>query len=110
MTANQKAFLAAFAKVGNVQAAADAAGIDRSTHYRWMKRNSRYRQRFEFAREAAADALEAVARRRAIEGSDQLLMFLLKGLRPEVYRERTEHHFGNVPGEFTFTIGGGAPE
>jgi len=30
------------------------------------------------------------ARRRAMEGSDRLLEFLLKSLKPEVYRERYE--------------------
>ena len=65
---------------------------------------------FEEASEDAADSLEAEARRRAVEGveepvgwykgqaggvvrkySDTLLIFLLKGRRPELYRERFEH-------------------
>ena len=32
--------------------------------------------------------MEAEARRRAMAGSDLLLIFLLKGLKPEKYRER----------------------
>jgi hypothetical protein len=40
------------------------------------------------ATEDAVDVLEAVARQRAILGSDTLLIFLLKGHRPEKYRER----------------------
>lgn len=35
-----------------------------------------------------ADVLEGEASRRAMSGSDLLLIFLLKGLRPEKYRER----------------------
>lgn len=46
---------------------------------------------WEQALDAGADALEDEARRRAIEGaskgSDTLLMFLLKGLRPQRWRE-----------------------
>ena len=41
--------------------------------------------------------LEAVARKRAIIGSDVLLIFLLKGHRPEKYRERYQvEHAGKV--------------
>lgn len=41
--------------------------------------------------EEAADVLEAEARRRAtVGGSDVLLIFLLKGARPEKYRDRYE--------------------
>ncbi len=39
------------------------------------------------AREDALDVLEAEARRRALAGSDGLLMFLLRAHRPERYRE-----------------------
>ncbi len=39
----------------------------------------------------AVDVLEGEAWRRAVEGgSDQLLMFLLRSNRPQVYRERGE--------------------
>lgn len=34
------------------------------------------------------DVLEATARKRAVEYSDTLLIFLLKGLRPSVFGER----------------------
>lgn len=36
----------------------------------------------------AADVLEREATRKAMAGSDLLIIFLLKGLRPEKYRER----------------------
>ena len=39
------------------------------------------------AREDAIDTLQGEARRRAMNSSDTLLIFLLKSLRPEVYRE-----------------------
>ena len=105
----KKAFLAAFRKTGNVRLACEAAEVGRSSHYRWLETDAAYEEAFELAKEDAADILEAEAKRRAIEGvlepvgfykgepgghvrrySDTLLIFLLKGLRPEVYRERVE--------------------
>ena len=40
--------------------------------------------------------LEAVARKRATESSDNLLIFLLKSMRPEVYREVVRNENINV--------------
>lgn len=89
------AFLAAYAREGNVTAAAAAAGIRRQTHESWLEDDHLYRSKFAAACEEAADALEAEARRRALHGveedvyhdgrvvgtrrvySDALLMFLL---------------------------------
>ena len=104
----KKAFLAAFRATGNVRLACEAAEVGRSTHYRWLA-DAAYEEAFELAKEDAADILEAEATRRAVEGveeptgwykgvpggyirkySDTLLIFLLKGLRPEVYRDRME--------------------
>ena len=86
----QRAFLAAFAVIGNVTGAAIAAGIHRRSHGNWL-RHPEYAEAFEDARQHSADHLEEVARARAVQGSDVLLIFLLKGLRPEIYRERFEH-------------------
>jgi hypothetical protein len=75
-------------------------------HYRWLKEDQQYAAEFAAAREEAAQALEDEAVRRANEGtlkpifykgkpagvvreySDPLLMFLLKGFRPERFRDR----------------------
>lgn len=105
----KEAFLEVFRRTGNITYAAKAAGIDRSTHHkRWMKHPD-YAEQFENAREEAADVLEAEALRRAVQGtekpvfyqgsvcghireySDVLLIFLLKGNRPNKFRERFEH-------------------
>jgi hypothetical protein len=117
------AFLAAFRENGNVSESAKLAGIQRTTHYLWLKTSKVYEDAFNDAREDAADALEKEARRRAVEGvnepvfyqgakcgfvrkySDTLLIFLLKGNRPEKFRERYEHaHTGKDGSELTFTI------
>jgi len=117
------AFLAAFRGNGNVSESAKLAGIQRTTHYLWLNKSKVYEDAFANAREDASDALEEEARRRAVEGvnepvfyqgkqcgavrkySDTLLIFLLKGNRPEKFRERYEHsHTGKDGGELTFTI------
>ncbi len=89
------AFLAAYARSGNVSEAATAAGIRRQTHQMWLEDDHLYRRRFAAASQEARDVLEAEARRRALHGveedvyhegqvvgtrrvySDALLMFLL---------------------------------
>ena len=105
----QKAFLAAFRETGNVRLACEVAGVGRTSHYRWREENPAYREAFDLARQDATDVLEAEAHRRAVEGieepvgwykgvaggtvrrySDVLLIFLLKSLRPERYRERVD--------------------
>ena len=99
MNPHQRAFLAAFRETGNVCLACKAAGVGRSSHYRWLEDDCEYRAAFDLAKEDATDVLEAEAHRRAVEGweepvgwykgraggtvrkySDVLLIFLLKGL------------------------------
>lgn len=84
--AKQKAFLAAYAKTGNISDAARLAKCDRSNHYHWMA-DPDYAEKFQAAQDNAVEDLESVARRRAKAGSDLLLMFLLKSLRPATYRD-----------------------
>lgn len=101
-------FLAAYVTVGTVLHAAEIAGIDRSTHYRWLEGDAEYAKAFVEAEDKAVEALEKEARRRALEGtekpvyqngrmvgvireySDTLLIFLLKGAKPQKYRERVD--------------------
>lgn len=86
---NQAGFLAAYAKCGNITAASKAAKVDRCSHRDWLVNDPTYADRFAQAQEQAIDALEAEARKRATTGgSDVLLMFLLNGLKPEVYKRR----------------------
>lgn len=102
------AFLAAYAELGNVRDAAEIAGVSRRIHYAWLDGDGDYAAAFEDAREAAADVLERSALERAVAGidepvfykgevvgsikrySDSLLMFLLRGVRPEKFRERVD--------------------
>jgi len=80
-------FLEIIRATGNVRLAASAAGIDRSTPYRRAQRDPAFARDWAAAEQDAIDVLEAEARSRALAGSDQLLMFLLRAHRPERYRE-----------------------
>ncbi|WP_237740193.1 hypothetical protein [Oceanibaculum indicum] len=99
-------FLGHLADTGNVSAACRLARLDRRTAYQWRGADADFRRLWQEALDAAVDALEAEARRRAVEGvehphfhqgqvagtvkrySDALLMFLLRAHRPERFRER----------------------
>lgn len=116
-----KAFLAVLAESGNIRLSCQAADIDRSTAYRLRTSDETFLTEWEQAQEEAADLLEQEARRRAHDGwdepvfgsmgqgqgsgeigmvrkySDTLLIFLLKGAKPEKYRERADvRHSGKV--------------
>lgn len=122
LTPHQTAFLAAFAECGSVLLAASAAGVSRRSHSRWLQGCEEYRQAFDDAREDAADALAAEARRRAVEGvekpvfykgeqvgsvrqySDTLLIFLLKAAKPEKYGDRQPAHEPNLSGQIIICL------
>lgn len=105
--ARQALFLEAFARTGNVSQAAEESGTHRSVHYDWLQ-DPIYQERFKSAEKAYCDALTAEAVRRAIVGverpifqggrevgrvrefSDALLMFLMKGAMPGLYRENVK--------------------
>ena len=106
----KRAFLTAYAETGKKGLAAELAGIDRSAIYQPGWRDDPvFQEALARAEEMAADILEDEAFRRAVEGvekptgwyrgkpggyvreySDVLLIFQLKALRPEKYRERVE--------------------
>lgn len=83
----QKAFLAALEQNGSVTASAEAAHMGRSMVYKHKRTDPEFSRQWDEAIEQAADTLEDEARRRAFAGSDVLLMFLLKGIRPQKWRE-----------------------
>jgi hypothetical protein len=113
----KKAFLAAYIENGNITRAAEIAEIERQNHYNWINEDPNYVKAFEYAKEAAADRLEQEARRRAVEGvdkpiyykgrkidtikeySDTLLIVLLKGIRPEKFRENIKQELTGNNGE-----------
>lgn len=71
-----------------VSEAARAAGIGRRTAYDRRARDEEFARAWDDTLESAIEQLEQEAVRRAKDGSDQLLMFLLRARRPAVYSER----------------------
>lgn len=86
-------FLARLRGSGTVRYACEAAGVSRQTVYAWKRRDPEFARQWDEAQEDAVEALEAAARVRALSGSDRLLMFLLRAIRPDKYgdRLRIEH-------------------
>jgi len=118
----QEAFLAAYAQTGIISAACQAANISRQTYYNWYNGDDEFRERAKEAKQAATDAMEYEAWRRAVQGdekpyyyqgrvvgnireySDNLLMFLLKSRDPDRFKD---HVSAEVRGEgLTIIIGG----
>ena len=91
--ANQDRYLMAFAECGNVGKASEIAGISRFAVYDWVDADRwEFRRRYSCAQSAYADSREQLMHDRLADpegnrGSDILLMFQIKALRPEKYRE-----------------------
>ena len=98
----KRAAIASYVEYGTVTAACRAAGIGRTTWYDWKKADSDFAQAVADAEESVADKLEQEAIRRAMDSSDTMLIFLLKGLRPGRYadRQRLEHSGGPIKIDF----------
>jgi hypothetical protein len=102
-------FLRSFARHGIISDGTVAAGITYRTYYRWKRDDETFNEDCKTAESMANDLMEREARRRAIDGferpiiyqgevtgeytdySDALLTTLMKGNKPEKYKERTQH-------------------
>jgi len=98
-------FLEKMRTSGNVRLSCTAAGIGRTTVYRWRRKWATFAAEWDEAMEDACDVLEGVAWKRAIKMSDRLLMFLLKAHRPDRYKERVKVET-EVTGNVTLVFGG----
>jgi hypothetical protein len=83
----RSAFLAALEAGSSVHGACLAAGLGRSAVYAWRDDDADFASQWDEAIESGTDRLEDEARRRAMQQSDVLLIFLLKARRPAIYRE-----------------------
>jgi hypothetical protein len=101
----KRAFLIAYCESGSVTHSAEAAGVARCRHYEWLEEDPDYARAFGDVQDRYVEKLEREADRRAVEGvdhpviyqgaitdtykeySDNLLMFRLKGLKPDKYRD-----------------------
>ena len=113
-----KAFLDAYLSLGHFGKACKAVGASHQTIRKLLKQIPEFGEAFEDAEQVVADKLEDALRQRATEGFDRLkfdkngaacidprtkevyvekqfsdlaAIFLLKGQRPEKYREKFEH-------------------
>lgn len=89
-------FLELYGKIGIIAVAARGAGIHRKTVYDTRKKYPSFAEEMDQMKEDAADALEAEALRRARDGSDTLLIFLLKKMRPEFRDHYHVQHAGEI--------------
>jgi len=64
-----------------------AAGISRATAYRWREKDSKFNEDWGEAENLGVTSMEEEAVRRGMNGSDTLLIFMLKAKRPEIYRD-----------------------
>jgi hypothetical protein len=86
----EEKFLESLRMHGVITAACLDAGIERDTAYKARERDSDFAERWQDALDQACDLLEFHAKKRALESSDTLMIFLLKAHRPEKYRDRVE--------------------
>jgi len=99
-------FFDSLASGNSVTTAARQIGISRRTAYDWRAANDKFRQEWDDAVEQGIDALEEEAVRRALNNSDTMLIFLLKGNRSEKYKEKWQGELagkGGGPIEFSDT-------
>ena len=108
MEALKLLYLRALPRVFTVTMALKAAGASSTQLWQWREHDLEFSLAEKQCRDQIADMLEAEAIRRAVKGvktpvyqggllaghvqeySDSLLVVLLKGMRPERYRERTD--------------------
>lgn len=100
-------FLQALSEIGNVSRAAKVIGVTRQALYQHRAKDPEFAEAWAEAEMIGADSIEEEVFRRGAEGweepvhykgevvdtvrkySDTLAIFLLKGLRPDKYRERS---------------------
>lgn len=83
-------FLKALAENGNVSEACRRANVSKNTVYEWRNKDRAFAERWQQALEDGIESLELAAWQRAKTTSDTLAIFLLKSLKPTVYREKIE--------------------
>jgi transposase len=87
LSERQEIFLAHIEGGARYSEAAEETGVHRFTAWRW-KQDPDFAQRYQAARKASVTKLKREAERRAMAGSDRLLIFLLCAYAPEEFQER----------------------
>jgi len=125
----QKSFLTQLEQTGNITMACRKAKVARRTIYDWLQKDRQFKSAFDESVKIGIELLEDEAQRRAFHGykkpvyqggslvgyvqeySDTLLIFLLKGKKPEIYKDRQEvtgKDGGPLQTEFAIKVGYGS--
>lgn len=115
----QKAFIASYLDVHQFGEACELAGVSRTTVLQWERKDPRrFGSIYDLARRAVGHAVEDAAYRRSVNGcergvywqgmlvgtervySDRLAVFLLRGLLPDIYGDKSKV---TVDGEVSVT-------
>lgn len=109
----KEAVIELYSQIGNLSETSRRLGVDRRTIYTWINNDPEFFDSYTAARWMSAEPLLAEATARATIGqdkpviyqgeikdyykekSDNLLMFLIKGVRPE-YAQEQVHHTGST--------------
>lgn len=114
---NREKFLTALkAENGLVATAAESCNLSRTALYAWKNEDEDFSDAWDSIIEVTTETLEKEAWRRAHDGvdkdvfyqgekiatettySDQLIMFLLRGRKPETYRDNSKVELGGIGG------------
>jgi hypothetical protein len=113
----QTDFLAKFEKYANISQACKSSKVPRRTLYSWVETDPLFKVEYDISKNIAVDLLEDEARRRAFQGtnepvyqggkkvgivkkySDTLLIFLLKCLKPDQYKDTIRNEMTGKNGE-----------
>ena len=89
----KEVFLKCLANGDSIRSASEQVKVVRQTVYNWKENDEEFAAAWDEAMEAGIERLEDAAYNRAMEGSDTLMIFLLKAKRPKVYsdKQRLEH-------------------
>ncbi len=90
----QQAFLDRLSSTCQVAKACRGARVSRAAVYAWRKADPEFAKAWEAAIEIGVGVVEDEAVRRALQGSDNLLIFLLKAYRPEKYSDKRQLQIG----------------
>lgn len=97
----RKLFLEQLEKGWSESRAAKAAGRSVSFFKRWAEEDVNFKKDWEDADSAGTDRLEDAATKRALKGSDQLLVHQLRARRPQKHREKPPELNVSVNNDFS---------
>lgn len=95
----QQMYIIAYVTKGTKTSACKVAGVSLTTVYKWLEKNKEFRDALQAAVDTIADVLEQEALKRALHGSDKMLIKMLQAYRPEKFADKRTtdvRHSGQV--------------